>query len=869
MYKIPLPLANRGTFVVVREGERAYLASNGYGESGTGAIRSPAFTLAVPRITVLMRGWRNRLDPDSKSLNLLDARTGEVLARAWADVEGHPLPASLEVSAYQGREVLFELLDRDGYGYTAWIGVETIDAGTFQADFARPGELDRWTYCQLPVTPVEREGIPFDARGETVLGREPYRVAVERRGGCLALLGMTLPDAPLYAGDHLGDLLLEYADGVREAYPLTVGEALWWGDRFHTYFEPFVGYEEPRRVLWNSLRLAPCRPVTDEEGYVLAIPLRGETLTALAYEPAMEHAPIIRGATLLAETPPALWDRVLLPRGVEEEARAARLQAVQDLLYVSEANFPQAFSPSLPEGYRGPLYRFEGDRYAQFYTNVIHYNIEDAAAKVDADGTQHTSTLGAPWYGYEGIGGTFTPDGRIYPDQQPGFYYAECWSRDMGRSLMELIRFGRSEHAEACLDWCLAAARVWEEREDLRWKGQRLPRHIQRILQRYETNVGNGCFENDGQFMVALFLWTLWKRQPNRVQWARERWEDIAGLGDWFLWQFAHPEISGATDVLWSDSESSGWPFKVGPSLYVDVGARESLYALAEIADALGEAEKARAWRSRADALRAAIERNYLGETAEGLAWCRQDSWDGQTNLAPIILPCDRLGLDVPRIEPEWLAYNRAAGAVNRRNFVPGAAMGYCQAFTLQAALLLDAMEDAARFLRQDALMIYNPVEQPYIIPESARQLRPGVFTRTGDLGNCVQQAEILKALRIIVGVDDAGDSLRLIPRLPAGWTGASVAHYPAYFGQLTAELSCAYTLTQREMTLRVEADRPLPAVRFRAGPFAEPVGEAWGLLDGRAIPAREEQSGDAYWIWLEIPAGLTAFAAQAGFEDT
>ena len=51
---------------------------------------------------------------------------------------------------------------------------------------------------------------------------------------------------------------------------------------------------------------------------------------------------------------------------------------------------------------------------------------------------------------------------------------------------------------------------------------------------------------------------------------------------------------------------------------------------------------------------------------------------------------------------------------------------------------------------------------------------------RAGDLGNGVQEAEIVKTLRLVIGVDDTQPArLHFFPRMPLGWTEMSVDKYP------------------------------------------------------------------------------------------
>ena len=664
---------------------------------------------------------------------------------------------------------------------------------------------------------------------------------------------MTLPIGPIYVGDQLGTLTLIYEDGDEIDYPLTVGVSLWWGDRFIVYNEPFLHDFACRTALWESLKLYPQHPRTDNEGYLAGIELEDKPLSMITIRSFRSELPVIRGLTVASAIPDQLHDHLLAPQR-EEEPRRQRLQALRNLVYTTEESFPDAFAPSTPEGYAGPIFRFQGDRYADFFTNVIHHNLMDSAGKIDPDGTAHTSTLGAPWYGYDGMGGMYNPDGRIYPDQQPGHYYAECWTRDLGRCLIELVRFGYTEHVSNCLDWVFRSIRRWETDGSLLWEGKyRLPRHVQRILQRFEPELGHGCFENDGQAMIALAVWTYWRRLDNRGEWAAKRWEDIKALGDWYLWQFAHPEISRATDLLWSDTEASDWPFRVGASFYVDYLSMEALYSLCDIAAEMGDAACEQAWRECADKMKTAIERNYPADTPDGKTWSRHSAWAGQTNLAHIILSCDRGVMDPKRNHPEWYDYDLIAGRINRKRYRAAAAMGYIQAFTMQGALLLDEMKEATRFYRDCAGMIYHPVTSPYLVPESSTQIDDHTFARMGDLGNCVQQSEILKALRISVGIDDGSGRLEFLPRLPEGWTHMSVENYPIYLGGTMAAVSVQYRLEGASCQAALTCNRSLAGSRVRLGGFCGDIPNTV-TLNGERVAFQLERSGDRNWLWVEIP---------------
>jgi len=126
----------------------------------------------------------------------------------------------------------------------------------------------------------------------------------------------------------------------------------------------------------------------------------------------------------------------------------------------------------------------------------------------------------------------------------------------MGRSLQELSELGYTNEAGHCADYCLRMARLWEDQPLLKFKGQFLPRHWGRIA----NKPGNAPpFENDGHGLTTVFLYKLWQRLPNRDEWLRSRWVDVKASGDWILWQFDHPEISGAANgVLHTTGECAG-----------------------------------------------------------------------------------------------------------------------------------------------------------------------------------------------------------------------------------------------------------------------------------------------------------------------
>lgn len=189
----------------------------------------------------------------------------------------------------------------------------------------------------------------------------------------------------------------------------------------------------------------------------------------------------------------------------------------------------------------------------------------------------------------------------------------------MGRSLEELTDLGYMKEGSSCAGYCLRTAHLWEKPPALMINGQFLPPHWGRI-----ANKPNAAppYENDGHGLVTLFLYKYWQHLPNRDEWLRSNWADVSSAGDWILWEFDHPEISGAANgVLHTTGESAAGN---GYSVYADDICLDALQALAQIADSIGETQSASRWRSRAEKMQEAISKAIYHVRPE--VWPRLDA---------------------------------------------------------------------------------------------------------------------------------------------------------------------------------------------------------------------------------------------------
>lgn len=890
-----------------------YLSSLRDGESGTGAIKSPPFFLDISTIKLKLRGWDGvKGDAGKNRIELLDESTGEILGSLRMPLSDLPLDVYIDASAFVGRTVCLRFSDNNAGTSFAWMGVDAVDAGpAMMVEFNDESDLEGWRADTAPAYVIEQFGIPFHTNMRQISDGE---ITIGIKAERLLLLGMNVPDSRwCWIGDDLGEIQVWYADGKTERYPLILGESLWWGKRFFTYPEPFTGFTDAKKAFRDTLQLYPQKPVQNGM-YIASINLRKESIAdkiIISGNAKSGMSPCIYGASVeLASGATAdgftiaasgitpndlngfLASKPLRAAGTDEVSIKRKINALRNIMYCTDESFPRDFPVSIPVGYKGPRISLKGDSIADLVTNIFNHNADDMTKKVTTDGVYHTSTKGAAWYGYEGFG-CFTLNEAQTTRMYAGFYYGEAWTRDLGRTLNELIALGYLDKAKLCADWCLKMAKVWEKGDSptLLLNGKRLPRHIHRVLQIPGSAVGMGCFENDGHGLTSLFIYNLWRRLPDREEWLRPRWRDIKGLGDWVVWQLENRDQSKATDVLWSDSEASGWDATTGYSVYCDLAQIEALRGLTLMAESIGQKSTAEKWRKTADDLIDGINKVYVeNDSKYGDTWTRKFAgWGLASTLGPIILPTDRIGFNFGGNYPEWNRYNIAAYQRVKDGFSLNA-FGYGQGFIIQSALLLDKMQDADDLIRLAARAVYNPAHKPYIVPENVI-VNSGktVFSRAGDLGNGVQQAEIMKAIRLMAGIDDSiPPAFRIMPRIPRSWQGIKVDSIPALIQSgdtlTSAKISYDYTLTSTGASMKLTSDMPLPETLIRLGPFT-PLRQLPGD-DAPESPIQYEamnpqyhkpdikingiessgwitESGDSTWVWITLPAGAKSYVVE------
>ncbi len=737
-----------------------------------------------------------------------------------------------------------------------------------------------------PAKPLDRYGIPFLVSASKTGTAGSLQIHIGGRVKRIFLLGMTESvgvrawtdprdySQRFFVGDRLGQIRLRYADGSTQDFPLILGESVWWGEPFYRYPDPFPTDATLRKALAASLHLYPASPVEDGNSIAVIAP-KPVPLQSIEIEDApdkkgfvaiagitVESADSIPNTTALAPgTPSAEFDRFIRERplrssGSDESGAEQRLNRLSLALYTSNAQFRRPVTTQVPPGYAGPTVSFKGDVYANILENAFYANVDDMLAKIDPDGMYHTSTKGAVSWNGAGFG-TYRTD--------VGMYYRDSWSRDLGRTLQELTELGYLDQATRTGDYVLHTARLWAEDLTLKYHGESLPPHWSRVINRPDSSLP---FENDGHGLITMFLYKLWQRTPDRDAWLRAHWTDVKAAGDWILWQFDHPEISQATNgVLYTTGESAAGK---GYSVYPDAVCMTALEALAEMADSIGETQSAMLWRDRVAQMREAISARYLiTDPKYGRVWTLDFAgWpDRSTVLGPLIFLADYKGFAPEDDDPAWRSANEAAYQRLIDTYKPfgfyGQAMGYGQGFVTQAALLLDRMKDVTPMLDWAAKQIYDPRFGSFVVPEGVQIDPTGHFWyRAGDEGNGVQEAEIVKTLRLLIGVDDNQPGrLRIFPRMPYGWREMSVNRYPVLLehqGTMeTAHLEYNLRRSASRMDFQIAADKDLGKVAVRLGPFENRPSISHIRINGKQLSQTTvEHSGDSWWVRFLVQVG-------------
>ncbi len=502
----------------------------------------------------------------------------------------------------------------------------------------------------------------------------------------------------------------------------------------------------------------------------------------------------------------------------------------------------------LPYNKSGLNIEFSGEN-AHLLNGVFHENIADLASRMD-NGFMHTSFYGAPSWRYDGFGPWMDNVSQ---------YYNDFYSRDSGRAIMTLTSFGYD--CAECAQKAVEHMKYFS-RNNITFNGKKVPDHFTMVMNipnfyhdtltkvgwftRYtpETfgkdyaNLGNPETDGHGLMMMALGA----SLSPDELV------KNASGAADYILWCLENPDITLAKDgVLYGETEATQGT--EGYSVYANLPCVLGLYRFARAAQECGEAEKAQRWRGCADKLLESMQKTL----SDGESW-RVDCY-GYYHDCTLPFASDLFGYDVDSMPPWAARYGRngyEADVSRSRNidFDASGGMGYNTSMRLQSALLADNTKDAGRFLHQLLRMCYAPaLPYPYLVPEaSSYSLRLNAIRRQGDLGNLVQQAEVLKCFRIMLGVWENDEKTFVFPRLVS-----FNAQLPVKKGSITVKSVVKKGEHSIDIAFDHKTDKP---VQVRFGPFEDET--AVTVLNGKTVQGQIKKVGDAWWSYFTASGDLS-----------
>ena len=445
-------------------------------------------------------------------------------------------------------------------------------------------------------------------------------------------------------------------------------------------------------------------------------------------------------------------------------------------LYQFKDELPQHDPKVKIDNFDAPDITFEGAPMAEVYTNVYRVNIMDMAhGKVDDDGRSHTSTPLATNFGcYLGFG-TFKEGGDAYG--------GHVWTRDIGRTLMELTNVGYGKRTTVAADYLHKLLYYPNIRFKLpHWK------RVANIVAQNENDLFNEGKENDGHAAVMLSMYTLYRKGVVGKDWLFDHEKELKDAADYYLWQRDNPAESNFSDILYSESETSTQNTG-GYDLFSNIISSYAMLAYSRLFNEMGRYEYAKELEEFSSTLRNNTKNHFLMKHpryGDVFTDTTDDCWTYEyKRMVDLLIYSDMFGYDMQKQDPELFEFMSNTFEAQKEIFYApesGRQMGYGQGYLTQQTIMLDRYEEMTDCIEAAAMFCYHHTDHNYIVPEGVIvHGSKKYWYRNSDQGNAVQQAEIVKCARLILGVDDImpTNGIKLVPRLPLTWNSVSAVDFP------------------------------------------------------------------------------------------
>jgi hypothetical protein len=460
----------------------------------------------------------------------------------------------------------------------------------------------------------------------------------------------------------------------------------------------------------------------------------------------------------------------------------------------------------------------------------------------------------------------------------PGHWWDDTsWTRDAGGILRELALWGRLEQAVLVAEFL--RTHVGHNPEGY----HTFPVYFRPGAQAPGADWGT---EMDGTSAIVIGMVRLWQRLPAGHEMKDKLRRFLTGADSPIAYVVKkageHPLIAGSGEFGGGWGVEGEWYNIVTNNL-----VRQALLACAEVEEECGHPDKARVLHDTAARLGDNIQKHLVDAKDGSWVWCISPQTmtadaavvnHPQVRGTASINGASSCYADAEGLEPIAAGWSGAAPArmtldniynnyavrkaqfekygmctfvdFNERQPIPSYAswLSYCDCFAAQTMLLLDKTEALDKILTWIAATTYmegsptadfirdlaqgkadvNPGERGrsrYWFTE--RNFSPD-FTGERDIGcgklNIVNVAEPMKLARLMAGIDDRyADTVRIVPRLPASWTGVECRNWPVKTKDGVVNLNLHFVKKPAgrfALRLEVEAGKSIPrlAVRFPDG---------------------------------------------------
>jgi len=898
------------------------LSSLPNGESRVGVLRSADFDCPA-KLSFYLAGHSHQ---NANFVKLVDAASGEAIRSEPPPGQDAAQPVAWDLSASAGKRVRLELVDGDTGSGWAWMTFGRLAPEVIAMPSAGSGAVPGgWIETVQPAVETKAHGVPFLEASIWKPSKEGETLALGAGGikarSLFVLGGVNSVDEAVpgwggsddahtvFLGDSAGTLKIAYSNGTVDSIPLIFGYSIWFRDPYNRCPEPFKSNPKLRETLDRALCVAGGIQggVTP---YFIKVNLRDEPVSSLIFEDDAVKAghAAVRGVTFGDVARPGLIDRNkfavftgdAVPADIAKwleshpinsadgypEARRKALDELVSFFYTrpSDINLKTIASVKpefTDDNYPGPKVTFSGPPEAALLTNVYYENSNELLVRVDDEGMLHESNAKADYY--SGFG-NYTPELHAF--------YSNSYTRLRALTLLGNSGFReKAEKAIAFFDkWLMYFPKSYPT---LQLGGKPVPGHTTVIANephvyfdtlraagwptKYTTrDFGNP--ETDGHGLLMLTRWRAWVKSGRTADWVTQRWEAINEAAELIPWSLDNPELSFSEHgLLYAESEGG----MLTESLYCNVPCYLGLLGYAEMAEAAGKPEKATRWRGQAERLFTAMQAYFPGKDAKwGEIWdgAKTGGWGAATALAPIVLGMDLFGYDaVNSLPADWAertrrTYDKVIETARPKYCAPNG-MGYNQCYFAEASLLLDRMSDADGFVSWMARFCFAPnLPHPYRTPEGAAIKQDGsMWRRWGDLGNLYQLGEVVYTTQVMIGIDDLDPGcVKLMPRLPARWTGLAVEKWPVRTSSNGKSALVPISMTVKRdragktFTMDVASEAPVDSYKVRIGPFAADAKAVKVDLNDKPVESNLFEQGDSKWAWVGIAGEAKGYRIRA-----